>query len=132
MTSILQEHSEHAQLPFYASRAYNYYSRYPVAKPKSTRFEWRRAFRTIWNYTRLMIVTLMVMTFGAAFPLLLANEFFFKPLFSSGVVGARPFFALDLVSASFIVVLGCIIPLLTGFFVVKILRNPNVRRELFY
>ncbi|MCA0458043.1 MAG: hypothetical protein LCI00_29015 [Chloroflexi bacterium] len=131
MASTLHGHSEHAQTALYNSRAYIYYSRYPVVKPKSTGLEMRLALRTLWNYTRLIIVTVMVMTLGAAFPILTANEFFFKPLFSSGVVGGRPYFALDLITASFMVVLGLIVPLLTLFFLVKIMRNPNVRRDVF-
>lgn len=136
MASTLHGHSEDAQTALYNSRAYIYYSRYPVVKPKSTGLEWRRAFRTLWNYIRLMIVTLMVMTLGAAFPILVATEFFFKPLFANDcdkclIIGARPYFELDLVSASFMFVLGCIVPLLTLFFLVKIMRNPNVRRDVF-
>lgn len=137
MASIPHGHSENAQTSLYNSRAYVYYSRYPVTKPKASSFQWQRAFRTVWNYTRLVILTVMAMTFGAAFPILIATEFFFKPLFANDcdkclIIGARPYFELDLVSASFMFVLGCILPLLTVFFVVKVLRNADLRRELFY
>lgn len=79
----------------------------------------------------------MTMTLGAALPILIAIEFFFKPLFANDcdkclIIGARPYFELDLVSASFMVVLGCIVPLLTLFLLIKVLRRADIRRELFY
>ncbi len=137
MASTLHRHSENAQTSLYNSRAYVYYSRYPVSKPSASPLQWRKALRIVWHYTNLMLLTIMTMTLGAVFPILIANEFFFKPVFANDcekclVIGTRPFFEIDLISASFMVVLGCVVPLLTALVLVKVLRSAEIRRELFY
>ena len=137
MASTLHKHSENAQTGLYNSRAYIYYSRYPVAKPKGSPFLWRRAFRMVWHYTNLLLLTIMTMTLGAVFPIIIANEFFFKPVCANDcekcfVIGTKPFFEIDVVSDSFMIVWGCIVPLLTVLLLVKVLRSAEIRRELFY
>lgn len=135
MASLVQQPSEPVATQVYNAR-YIYYSRYPIAPARHSSFSWHKALRAAWTYVRLVIITVLVSGLGSALPMLIANEFFFKPLLANDcdkclITGARPYFEVDLMSASFMVVMGFVLPILSVMLLLKVIRSPGLRRELF-
>ncbi len=131
------------QDPFYnshyqvQSRTYLYYSRYPAIKPTKTHHSWHTTLRRIGDYTRLLIVGIIMLIVGGAFPLLLSYELFFKQVVlnacdSCQIIGASPSFNYDFMVASILAVLGFMMPVLVLYMFIQIMRSRLLRHELFH